>query len=82
MQRFPELSQEELLTMMDIQLNDWKNSRVYREVKDEGKLEGEQIGKLRGQLEAAKNFLRLGVAPEVIAQALGMTLEEVKKLQA
>jgi predicted transposase YdaD len=59
---------------MDVQLNDWKNSRVYREVKDEGKLEA--------KLESARSFLRLGVAPEVIAQALGMTLEEVKKLQA
>ena len=73
MQRFPDLSQEELLTMMDMKLNDWKNSRIYREVKDEGKLEG--------KLESARNFLRLGVTPEVVAQAVGISLEEVQQLQ-
>jgi len=64
------LSQEELLTMMDIKLNDWKNSRVYREVIAEGEM--------RGKLESARNFLRLGVAPEMVAQASGISLEEVQ----
>jgi predicted transposase/invertase (TIGR01784 family) len=77
MQRFPNLSQEELLTMMDIKLNDWKNSRVYREVK----AEVEEVAELRGKMEAARNFLRLGVAPEIVAQAVEMSLEEVQQLQ-
>jgi len=85
MQRFPNLSQEELLTMMDIKLNDWKNSRVYREVKDEGKLEGklegEQIGIMRGKLEAVPPLLQRGFAIEEIAQILGLTAEQVKSVQ-
>jgi len=56
--------------MMDIKLNDWKNSRVYREVIAEGEM--------RGKLESARNFLRLGVAPEMVAQASGISLEEVQ----
>jgi predicted transposase YdaD len=73
MQRFPNLSQEELLTMMDIKLNDWKNSRAYREAEAEIRT--------ATKMESARNFLRLGVAPEVIAQASGISLEEVQKLQ-
>jgi predicted transposase/invertase (TIGR01784 family) len=47
----------------------------------EGRAEGEQIGAVRGKLEAARNFLRLGVAPEVVAKAAGISLEEVQQLQ-
>jgi len=64
-------------------------SQAYLEweqkTKEEGRLEGEQIGalrgKLEGKLESARNFLRLGVAPEVVAQASGISLEEVQQLQ-
>ncbi len=70
-----------ILTMMDIKLNDWKNSRVYREVKAEVEEVAEVRGKLEGKLESARNFLRLGVAPEIVAQASGISLEEVQQLQ-
>jgi len=59
--------------MMDIKLNDWRNSRAYREAAAEIRT--------ATKLEAAKNFLRLGVAPEVVAQAVEITLEEVQQLQ-
>jgi hypothetical protein len=56
-------------------------SQAYLEWEQKTRLEGEQIGELRGRLEAARNFLRLGVAPEVVAQAVEMSLEEVQQLQ-
>jgi len=59
---------------------EWEQ-KTKEEGKLEGRAEGEQIGALRGKLEAARNFLRLGVAPEIVAQASGISLEEVQQLQ-
>jgi predicted transposase/invertase (TIGR01784 family) len=70
LQRFPDISQEELLVMMDIQLNDWRNSRIYREVKDEGKSEG--------KLEAVPGLLALGLTIPKIAEVLGLSVEQVQ----
>jgi predicted transposase/invertase (TIGR01784 family) len=78
LQRFPDLSQEELLVMMDIQLNDWRNSRIYREVKDEGKSEGKSEGKLEGKLEAVPGLLALGLTIPKIAEVLGLSVEQVQ----
>jgi predicted transposase YdaD len=66
LQRFPDLSQEELLAMMDIQLDDWRNSRIYREVKDEGKL------------EAVPGLIALGLTIPKIAEVLGLSVEQVQ----
>ena len=52
-------------------------SQAYLEREQKTKEEG----RLEGNLESAQKFLRLGVAPEVVAQALDMTLEEVQQIQ-
>jgi len=59
--------------MMDIKLNDWKNSRVYREVSAEGEV--------RGKLEAVPPLLQRGFAVEEIAQILGLSVEQVQSVQ-
>jgi len=78
-------------------LKEIRKTRVYQEAREEGeqigeergKLQGEQIGEergklqgeLEGKLEVAQNLLRMGVTPQVIVQATGLTLEAVEKLQ-
>jgi predicted transposase/invertase (TIGR01784 family) len=52
-------------------------SQAYLEWEQKTKEEG----RLEGKLESAQKFLQLGVAPEMVAQALDMTLEEVQQLQ-
>ena len=56
-------------------------SQAYLEWEQKTKEESKLEGKLEGKLESARNFLRLGVAPEVVAQASGISLEEVQQLQ-
>jgi predicted transposase/invertase (TIGR01784 family) len=40
----------------------------------------EKKGKLEGRLETARSFKALGISLEQIAQATGLSLDEVKKL--
>ena len=42
--------------------------------------EGYEDGLIDGKLEAARNFLRKGINPEVIAECTGLPLDEVQKL--
>lgn len=44
-----------------------------------GIVKGEQIGIVKGKLEVARNMLSIGLSLEVIAQALELTEEELKK---
>ena len=44
----------------------------------EGKIEGRQAGLIEGKIEAAKNFYRLGIDIEKIAEGVGSNLETVK----
>ena len=45
-----------------------------------GRAEGLEEGKKITQIETAKNFLKAGVAPEVIAECVGLGLDFVKSL--
>ena len=55
-----------------------------------GRAEGESIGEARGiakgslaaKMETARNLLSMGLSDEQIVQATGLSLAEVKKLQA
>ena len=51
------------------------------EGKREGKLEGKREGKLEGKLEAAKNFLAMGLPVDKVAKGTGLSEEEVRALQ-
>ena len=37
-------------------------------------------GKQEGKLETARNFKNLGISPQMIAQATGLSLEDIDKL--
>jgi len=73
--KFPNRARREL--EMAFGLKEIRKTRVYQEAREEG----EQIGEERGKLEIAQNLLRMGVTPQVIVQATGLTLEAVEKLQ-
>ena len=50
------------------------------EGREEGREEGRIEGKKMTQIETAKNLLKVGVAPEVIAECVGLSLDFVKSL--
>ena len=55
---------------------DWKNYNDYFNTLDTAKEEGAQMK----NLENARNFKALGVSTEIIAQATGLTIEEIENL--
>ena len=61
---------------------DIHNQIRYAEKKgrEEGRVEGRAEGEEKRNLENAKNFKKLGVAVETIAQATGLTVEQVEAL--
>jgi predicted transposase/invertase (TIGR01784 family) len=67
-----------------------RESPIYQEILEEGKqagrLEGRQEGRLEGSQERARiiarNLLSIGMTPEQVATATGLTIEEVEELQA
>ena len=46
----------------------------------EGRVEGRAEGQQEERMKNARNFKKLGVSPDVIAQATGLSLEEIAKL--
>ena len=46
----------------------------------EGRLEGRMGGRMEERLENARNFKKMGVSPDIIAQATGLSLEEINGL--
>lgn len=50
------------------------------EGREEGRKEGRKEGEIHERIKNASNLKNLGVTPEIIAQATGLTLEEIEKL--
>ncbi len=74
--KFPHKSRQELEAMFS--LTEWKQTRFYQEAKEEGKLEGEQEGKLK----TVSLLLKLGLTPEQIAEELEINIEKVRQFIA
>ncbi len=64
-------------------LSDLKQTRVYQQAFAEGEQKGEQKGiekgERRGKLLAVPPMLAAGLTVEQIAQALGLTVDEVNQ---
>jgi len=79
--------QEEYMVLEALRMDLLREGR--EEGRKEGRAEGIQIGEQRGEqrgiqigrMETAKNLLAMGLAPEVVAQGVGRTLEQIKELQ-
>ena len=63
---------------------DMKKAWLVQEFMEEAKLEGKAEGKAEGLEEAVRwvavNMLKIGISPEQVAVATGLTLEQVQKL--
>ena len=46
----------------------------------EGRAEGLEQGRMEERLSTARNLKKLGIAPDTIVQATGLSLEEIEKL--
>ena len=75
--KFPQKSREEIEQMLG--LSELKQTRVYQEALEEGKLEGKLEGRLEGKLESVPRLLALGLSVEQIAEALGLDVERVRQ---
>ena len=54
---------------------------IQNDVLNAAKLEGQMEGRMEERLSNARNLKKMGVSPEIIAQATGLGVEEVAKLQ-
>ncbi len=70
--KFPKLSREEVEAMLG--LDAIRNTRVYQEAKEEGKIEG--------KLESVPELLKLGLSFEQIAEALKLDIDVVRQAAA
>lgn len=71
--KFPSMSREEIEAMF--RLSELKQTRVYQEAFQEGIEQGER----RGKLQAVAYLLSLGASVEQIAEALNLSVEEVRQ---
>lgn len=54
---------------------------IQNDVLNAAKLEGQMEGRIEERLSNARNLKKMGVSPEIIAQATGLSMGEVAKLQ-
>ncbi|BAY31858.1 hypothetical protein NIES2107_37440 [Nostoc carneum NIES-2107] len=76
--KFTRLSREELAAMLGID-EEFKKTRMYQSIKQDGLEEGRQEGRQEAKLEAVPRLLALGLAVEQVAQALDLTVEQVQQ---
>jgi predicted transposase YdaD len=68
------LSREEIEAMLDLEI---KETKVYKEIKEEGREEGEA----RKAIAVAKELLAIAMEPQKISQITQLPLEQVLALQ-
>lgn len=64
--------------MLDLTIQE---TRVYREIKEEGREEGREEGQAGRAITIAKNLLATSMPPAKIAQVTELPLEQVLQLQ-
>lgn len=74
---FFKVNKAEVTTMCLTEYDEEAAKRVFRE---DGYLDGLEDGKQEKAMEAARNLLQKGIDSEVIAECIGLPLEEVQKL--
>jgi predicted transposase/invertase (TIGR01784 family) len=73
--KFKQFNREEIRKMFSLTESEFKQSRIYQSIKQEGIEEGE----LRGKIAAVPRLLALGLSVEQIASALDLTVEQVQQ---
>lgn len=81
--KFKQFNREEIREMFSLTESEFKQSRIYQSIKqegiEEGELRGELRGKQEGKLEAVPRLLALGLSVAQIAEALDLTVEQVQQ---
>ncbi|MEP0786318.1 Rpn family recombination-promoting nuclease/putative transposase [Trichocoleus sp. DQ-A1] len=67
--KFPQMTRQEMEAMFGF--SELKQTRVYQDAVEEGKLEA--------KLEAVSRLLTLGLTVEQVAEALSLTIEQVRQ---
>jgi predicted transposase/invertase (TIGR01784 family) len=75
--KLPTLNREELAAMFG--LSELRQTRIYQEALEEGREEGEREGRLKAKLETVPRLLAFGLTVEQIAEALNLSVEEVRQ---
>ncbi|MEL6163614.1 MAG: Rpn family recombination-promoting nuclease/putative transposase [Cyanobacteria bacterium J06628_3] len=75
--KLPNMNKKEIQEMFG--LSDLKKTRVYQQAFEEGELKGKTEGERLGKLQAVPPMLAAGLTVEQIAQALGLTVDEVRQ---
>jgi predicted transposase YdaD len=81
--KFPQLSTEEILKMLDLKTADVTQTRFYQEVFQVGRQEGEQTGRQTGEADLVIRLLtrRCGVLSSAQEQAIrGLAIEQLEAL--
>ena len=76
--KFPRMNRKEIEEMFG--LSDLKKTRVYQQAFAEGEERGEERGERRGKLLAVPPMISAGLSVEQIAQALDLTVDEVREV--
>lgn len=75
--KLPELTPQELEAMFG--LDELKKTRYFQEVTQEARQEGRKEGRQEGKLEAVPRLLQLGLSVEQVAEALDLSVEQVRQ---
>jgi predicted transposase/invertase (TIGR01784 family) len=76
------LTLEEEVIQQILRRDIMQESVTYQAIKREGIEQGIEQGRVQTKREDAMNLLKEGISPEVIARAIGLSIEEVQQLQA
>lgn len=77
--KFTRLSREELAEMLGID-DEFKKTRMYQSIKEDGLEEGRHEGRQEAKLEAIPRLLALGLSLEQVAVALDLTVAQVEQV--
>lgn len=75
--KFPQLTPQEIEAMFG--LDELKKTRYFQEVTKEAQQKGQQEGRQEGKLEAVPKLLQFGLTVEQLAEALGLSVEQVRQ---
>lgn len=76
--KFPIMSREDMEQMFG--LSELKQTRFYQEAFQEGIEQGIEQGELKGKLKAVPAMLAAGLTAEQVAEALDLSVEEVRQV--
>ena len=78
--KFPQLTPQEIEAMFG--LDELKKTRYFQEVTKEAEQKGMQQGMQQGKLETVPKLLQFGLTVEQVAEAVGLSVEQVRQAAA